>query len=49
MAAPWIGGSRSHEVKHLSALINAIEEEIEFPEIADALGQAAMAVSVGVD
>jgi hypothetical protein len=26
-----------------------IEEEIEFPKIADALGQAAMAVGVGVD
>ena len=24
-AAPWIGGSRSHEDKHLSALINAVE------------------------
>jgi 5-methylthioadenosine/S-adenosylhomocysteine deaminase len=24
-AAPWIGGNRSHEDKHLSALINAVE------------------------
>ena len=24
-AAPWIGGSRSHEHKHLAALINAVE------------------------
>jgi len=24
-AAPWIGGSRSHEDKHLAALINAVE------------------------
>ena len=24
-AAPWIGGSRSHEDKHLSALIHAVE------------------------
>jgi 5-methylthioadenosine/S-adenosylhomocysteine deaminase len=25
-AAPWIGGSRQHEDKHLSALINAVEQ-----------------------